>query len=91
MDKLLIKIAAKKILLELTEEEIDNIKKKYSLIDEKIQELMKIDLKKYKPVFSCTINNDYQFRKDVYDKSNNEKIIVKKNFFISNDNKNDAK
>jgi hypothetical protein len=27
MDKLLIKIAAKKILLELTEEEIDNIKK----------------------------------------------------------------
>ena len=91
MDKLLIKIAAKKILLELTEEEIDNIKKKYSLIDEKIQELMKIDLKKYKPVFSCSINNDYQFRKDVYDKSNNEKIIVKKNFFISNDNKNDAK
>ena len=91
MDKLLIKIAAKKILLELTEEEIDNIKKKYSSIDEKIQELMKIDLKKYKPVFSCSINNDYQFRKDVYDKSNNEKIIVKKIFFISSDNKNDAK
>ena len=90
MDKLLVKIAAKKILLELTEEEIDNIKKKYSSIDEKIQELMKIDLKKYKPVFSCSINNDYQFRKDVYDKSN-EKIIVKKIFFISNDNKNDAK
>ena len=91
MDKLLIKIAAKKILLELTEEEIDNIKKKYSSIDKKIQELMKIDLKKYKPIFSCSINNDYQFRKDVYDKSNNEKIIVKKIFFISNDNKNDAK
>ena len=85
MDKLLIKIAAKKILLELTEEEIDNIKKKYSSIDEKIQELMKIDLKKYKPIFSCSINNDYQFRKDVYDKSNNEKMIVKKIFFISND------
>ena len=91
MDKLLIKIAAKKILLELTEEEIDNIKKKYSSIDKKIQELMKIDLKKYKPIFSCSINNDYQFRKDVYDKSNNKKIIVKKIFFISNDNKNDAK
>lgn len=91
MDKLLIKIAAKKILLELTEEEIDNIKKKYSSIDEKIQELMKIDLKKYKPIFNCSTNNDYQFRKDVYDKSNNEKIIVKKIFFISNDNKNDAK
>ena len=91
MDKLLIKIVAKKILLELTEEEIDNIKKKYSSIDKKIQELMKIDLKKYKPIFSCSINNDYQFRKDVYDKSNNKKIIVKKIFFISNDNKNDAK
>ena len=91
MDKLLIKIVAKKILLELTEEEIDNIKKKYSSTDKKIQELMKIDLKKYKPIFSCSINNDYQFRKDVYDKSNNKKIIVKKIFFISNDNKNDAK
>ena len=52
---------------------------------------MEIDLKKYKAVFSCLTNNNYQFRKDVFDKSNNEKIIVKKSFFIFNDSKNDAK
>ena len=91
MNKLLIKIAAKKILLELTEQEIDHIKEKYASIDKRIQELMEIDLKKYKPVFSCAINNNYQFRKDIFDKNNNEKIIVKKNFFIFDDSKNDAK
>ena len=91
MDKLLIKIAAKKILLELTEQEIDHIKEKYASFDEKIQELMKINLEKYKPTFSCSTNSNYQFRKDAFDKNNNEKIIVKKNFFILTDNKNDAK
>ena len=91
MNKLLIKNAAKKILLELTEQEINHISEKYTSIDEKIQELMEIDLKKYKAVFSCLTNNNYQFRKDVFDKSNNEKIIVKKSFFIFNDSKNDAK
>lgn len=91
MNKLLIKNAAKKILLELTEQEINHISEKYASIDKKIQELMKIDLKKYKPVFSCLMENNYQFRKDVFDKSNNEKIIVKKSFFIFNDSKNDAK
>lgn len=91
MNKLLIKNAAKKILLELTEQEINHIREKYASIDEKIQELMKIDLKKYKPVFSCSIGNNYQLRKDIFDKSSNEKIIIKKNFFIFDDTKDDAK
>lgn len=89
MNKLLIKLAAKKILLSLTEQEIDNIEKKYSMIDEKIKELMTIDLKKYKPTFNCATNNNYHFRKDIFDKNSNEKIMVKKIFFINNNNKND--
>ena len=91
MNKLLIKIAAKKIFLELTEQEINHISEKYASIDEKIQELMEIDLKKYKAVFSCLTNNNYQLRKDIFDKSSNEKIIIKKNFFIFDDTKDDAK
>ena len=82
MNKALIKLSAKKILFDLTEQEMNYIEKKYSLIDEKIKELMTIDLKNYKPTFTCAINSNYQFRQDVINRSNNEKIIVKKIFLF---------
>ena len=81
MDKLLIKVSAKKILFDLTEQEINYIEKKYASVDEKIKVLMTIDLTKYKPVFNCATNSNYQFKKDIFSKNNNEKIVIKKVFF----------
>lgn len=90
MDKLLIKVSAKKILFDLTEQEINYIEKKYASVDEKIKDLMTIDLTKYKPVFNCATNSNYRFKKDIFNKNNNEKIVIKKVFFAAN-NKDDSK